>query len=310
MKRNLTNEYKQPTLKYEHGTINHPRNRSLTFDEKKHKYYVNDKPLNYSVSTLVSKFTGKFEKDKKINEIIERRKNGTLHQNSVYYNMDALDISKFWDQRRDDGTFLHERIEDFYKYSKIYDNPDSKFHKDFQKFLAYHKKLKEDGWTHFISEMRLFADKPWMGGTVDLIVYKKLPNGKYKYMIIDWKRSRRPSFEDKNKKLDYITIFKDKSFHIGKKDETLSNIDRIVKSPLFGKHVSTHLKHSLQLYIYLFILEEYYSKDFFLYKPDQLVKIANVYFHDSYASYVEKECIDVRKEVREVFELVRNGKVY
>lgn len=307
MKRKLPTKL-QKVIKYEQGFLEHPRNKNLTFNEEKHKYYVDNKPLDYSVSFFISKFSGKFEKDKIINKIIERRQKGELSKFSVYYNMDASQISKFWDQRRDDGTFLHERIEDFYKYSKMVDSK-SKFYEDFQKFLAYHKYLKEDGWTHFISEMRLFSDKPWMGGTVDLIVYKKLPNGEYRYMIIDWKRSRRPTFEDKNKKLDYITIFKNGSFNVGERDESQKNIERVVKSPLFGKHVSTHLKHSLQLYTYLYVLEKYYSKDFFLFKPNQLVRIANVYFHDSYPSFVEKECIDVRKEVKEMFDLVIEGKV-
>jgi len=297
-------EYKSKRRKLTKLDI-HPRNYGhLTFNEKFHVYRIDGRKVAYSVSKFISKFCGKFDRIGKAQQIVDRN----LSANSVYHKMTVEDILKFWDRRRDDGTFLHNLIEDYIKYGIMFTDRNSKFYKDFAKFLKFYDDLRKDGWINFHAEMQIYSDKPFMGGMVDLIVYRKVGN-KYEYMVIDWKRSRRPDFVDESKTLDYIIVENDGEIITCSEDKAdeITEFKRKFKSPLEGRHSSTHLKHSLQLFTYVYMLEKYYSKDYFLFQPEQLKKVANVYFHDSYDSYLMKECIDVRKEVKLMFEIVNKG---
>jgi len=322
MKRKRLNETlkkRKRNLVYKEGFLNHPRNALLTFVEETHTYYYNNVPFPYSVSKFKSKFVGKFDWVSKAKNIINNVKNGIIKENSVYFGMKNInEIKTFWDQRRDDGTYLHDKIENFIKYKKHFTDRNSKFYKDFVKFLKFYDWLKKEGWTHFVAEMMIYTvppnkkQNPRMGGMVDLLVYRrnKISN-KYEYMVIDWKRTRTPNFVDKNNVFDLIVILKnDERIFCSKqelKDMNLKNIKNVVTSPFKGRHNSTHLAHSIQLYTYVYMLEKYYAKDFFLFKPGQLIKVMNIYFHDSYSSYYLKECMDVRKEVKQMFNLVANG---
>jgi hypothetical protein len=124
---------------------------------------------------------------------------------------------------------------------------------------------------------------------IDLLVYRRDSRGKYEYMLIDWKRSRNPNFVDKNKDLTYIPKYKN------------------IISPLKGYTYSTHLKNSLQLHSYLYMLQKYYSKGFFLFHEDQSFKMINVYFSDKYTSYHIKYAMDLKEVVKKMFEMINNG---
>lgn len=271
-------------------TLYHPRNDNLTFDEDKHKYYVNGKPCEYSVSKFVEKFVGGFNRKKKINDIQKLKEEGKL-KNSIYNEMNEKDIDNYWIMRQKDGTNIHLKIEEFYKKKEIFSDKLHKLYPDFEKFLAFHDFLLKNGWNKFGSEFRLYADEPFIGGTVDLIVWKKNEQGQYEFMIIDWKRTRSLFFKDSKKDLSFV----DK--------------EKKIPSPLKGKTYSIHLKHSLQIHVYFYILRKYYSKDFFLFQPNQKFKLMNVYFNDKYISYFARECVDLSKEVVQMFQMVNKGLV-
>lgn len=268
-------------------TLYHPRNKNLTFDEEKHKYYVGGKTCEYSVSGFVTKFMGEFDKKKKIQNIQRLKKEGKIK--GIYNEMNAEEIDQYWTMRQKDGTEIHLKIENFYKENEIFSDKLHKLYPDFEKFLAFHDSLIKDGWNNFGSELRLYADKPFIGGTVDLIVWKKNKFGQYEYMIIDWKRCRSPMFFDKKKDMSFV----DK--------------DKKIPSPLKGKVYSIWLKHSLQIHVYFYILRKYYAKDFFLFQPNQKFKLMNVYFNDKFTSYYSRECVDLSKEVVKMFQLVNKG---
>lgn len=269
-------------------TLYHPRNSKLTFNEEKHVYYVDGKPCIYSVSKFVTKFVGEFERDKKIEQLQILKKEGKL-KNSLYGSMSSEEISDYWTMRQKDGTKIHLLIENFYIKKEIFSNKSHKLYPDFEKFLEFQDSLIRDGWKNFGSEFRLFCDNPFIGGMVDLIVWKRNKFGEYEYNIIDWKRCRSVSFVDKKKDLSYI----DK--------------EKKIESPLKGKVYSTWLKHSLQIHVYFYIIKKYYAKDFFLFQPNQKFKLLNVYFNDKFKSYYVRQCINLSREVEQMFEMVKKG---
>lgn len=268
-------------------TCFHPRNKFLTFNEDLHKYYIKGKACEYSVTKFITKFVGKFDPQKKAKEIQELKNQGIIRSNSIYYYMNEKETQKYWQKRTREGTKIHHLIENYLKYKKLFTNKTHILYKDFEKFLNYYDMLKRDGWKHFVPELKIYCDDPFIGGMIDLLVYRK--NGEdYEYMLIDWKRSRNPNFVDYKNKLDFLN-------------------DGKIKSPLFGKRYSTHLKNSLQINIYLYIMEKYYSREFFLFQPNQKKKLFNVYFCDHYQDYYAKECLDLQKEVIQMFKMVKGG---
>lgn len=270
----------------------HGRNRLLSFNEEKHVYYYDGIPFKCSVTKFTSKYLGKFEREKIAKAILYKVKNNKPTRD-VYEKCNSLDdIYNIWKESTTNGSFIHNKIECFFKYDEIYTKKSCKLYVDYLKFNDfYDNEIIKKGWKTFyikdnkkisLSEVMVYTKPPnsklkgiSLAGTVDLVVYRQLENGNYQWWVIDWKRVASPDF-------------------IGKK---------IYKNgPLKGFNDSTHLKHSLQLWTYVYILENYYSKNHFLFKPEQLFKVSNVYFCDKYISYKEKECINLRDNVKEMFE--------
>jgi len=193
--------------------------------------------------------------------------------------MKPKDIKLFWKKRRDNGTQLHNGIESFYKYGKLM-HPSHHKYPEFLKFLQFHKQLKERGWVpNAISEMRMYIDPPWLAGTADFISYQKKMDGEYFFILIDWKACRTPHYVDWKweKKLKY---------------------------PLHKFRSSIHLKHSLQLYTYGYILEKFYNIPTFPFRIDKC-RFYNVIFYHKRGQLIweQIEAMPVKGLVEKMFEV-------
>jgi hypothetical protein len=293
-----TKKKKTKKTKKTKSMFKHPRDKRITFDEPSHVYTVDGTPCLFSVTTFISFWMGKFDRKKIFKKIKSRPKN----RQGIYKNMDEKSTFSFWQKAGSDGTKLHNLIEDFFKKGDVFEKKDHYLYKDWEKFVKYHKtKRTEQGWNQKNSDPEhvIFASVPiknekvinllkklgynkvfHFGGMIDNLTKKTTVGGSTVYFMEDWKRQRSPFFEDPNKKLPYP----------------------------FEKHTfSIHMKNSLQLNVYDYILENFYcDKKCFPYKTR---KLANVYFHKKYDNVIVREALDLKKEVKIMFDMLKKGTV-
>ena len=202
----------------------HPRDKSISLDEKTHIYTINNKTDFKSVTTFVHGLFKPFDSDKVIDNIINSRN----YKTSKYFNMTRQEIKDMWEVNRKDaadkGTKMHLDIENYYNHIQV-DNNSIEF-TYFKNFLNNNKILKP-----YRTEWKVWDEDYKITGTIDM-VYENSDNT---LMIYDWKRSK--------------AIIRNKPF------ETYSNIDCISHIPDLN-----FWHYSLQLNIYKRILESKYNK--------------------------------------------------
>lgn len=275
------------------GNILHPRDSGYTFDEGRHVYSKNGKECIASVSSLKNSFMPPFVEK----EVIARIKSRPLRRQGFYRYMDKPGISAYFKQRRDRGSLIHNTIEDHLRgilrpwapgdpphndlTRRYTPTPHaSPVYEDYVKYTKFLADLEACGWTQHISEKRIYADNPYIGGTIDYLAWR-VYEGRIIWLMVDWKRCRSPHWEDES----------------------------AVLKPPFDKHIfSVHLEHSVQMYTYAFILEEYYKRSYFPFRMDAC-RYVNVVFNPKMPDDYVIEAMDVAKEVREMFALFRSGKV-
>ena len=161
----------------------HSNDSRITFDSRKHEYFVDGKSIKYSVTGLIEKFFPKFDSDYWSNKkAIERIQieGGNLTQENI------LEVKKEilleWENNgkdaADKGTILHEKIENF--YNNIEDTLDAPEFTYFKQFVNKYPKLKP-----YKTEWRIFDSSLSLAGSIDM-VYEK-DNGQL--FLFDWKRS-------------------------------------------------------------------------------------------------------------------------
>ena len=167
-------------LNLENKHINDSR---LTFDSKKHEYFVDGKKINYSVTGIIENFFPKFDleywSNKKAKERIQIE-GGKLSSENISKVKNNILIE--WEDNRKDaadkGTILHEKIENF--YNNIEDSIDAPEFTYFKNFIKKYPKLKP-----YKTEWRIFDCNLSLAGSIDM-VYEK-DNGDL--FLFDWKRS-------------------------------------------------------------------------------------------------------------------------
>jgi len=167
-------------LNLENKHINDSR---LTFDSKKHEYFVDGKKINYSVTGIIENFFPKFDleywSNKKAKERIQTE-GGKLSSENI--SKVKNDILIEWEDNRKDaadkGTILHEKIENY--YNNIEDSIDAPEFTYFKNFIKKYPKLKP-----YKTEWRIFDCNLSLAGSIDM-VYEK-DNGDL--FLFDWKRS-------------------------------------------------------------------------------------------------------------------------
>ena len=210
----------------------HKNDTRISFDEKEHNYFVDGQKIGFSVTAIIDKFFVEFDSGywakRKAMEKLTR--DGVVIDEKVL--TQAIDeILKKWEEKRRDaaekGTWLHEKIEDFYN-EKYYEE----YPIEFSFFKKFHDKYP--ALTPYRTEWRIFDASVSIAGTVDM-VYKK-NNGDV--FIFDWKRSTK--LVDQQGKL----LLKDFKYGL----DGLSHVED-----------NSFNRYALQQNIYKYILESNYS---------------------------------------------------
>ena len=144
--------------------------------------------------------------------------------------MTANDVAKMWADKgkkaRDQGTFLHEQIENYYLGL---DYEETEEFDQFKNFIKDHYDLRP-----YRSEWRIFDDILNIAGTIDLIV----ANGNT-HDIYDWKRSKK------------VVNFNGQPIEQNQWQQAVGGLSYI--------HDTSYNRYCLQQSLYKFILEKNYG---------------------------------------------------
>lgn len=239
----------------------HERDEFIVFDEEPHIYYVNNQPVQISVTSLVHQFFSKFDAE----SIISKMMNGKNWNKSKYFGMTRDEIKKQWTDSGTEathhGTIMHKAIETFYNGDEVedLDHTLTPEYKQFEKFTDDHNdKLKA-----YRTEWVVYDEDYNLAGSIDM-VFENLDDGTLS--IYDWKRSK------EIKTTNYFS----KGVGI-----------------MQGFADCNYIHYSLQLNIYKHILQTKYGKfirDMFL-----------VVMHPTKKTYVKYEVLDLQMEVDQIF---------
>lgn len=309
----------------------HPLDKRLTFDEfgcngkPPHKYYFDGKMCDFSVTEFLSVFTGKFDKERKIREIVQNCGN-----RSRYYGMSAEEISDQWERAARSGTAVHNMIEKYYLDGILFTDKEHELYPDFEKFLEYDEAFRSSGARPLAPEYSVTAPvgKMRIAGTIDLLA--EVDGGA---LLVDWKRSSNPSMRTRARldnvvRVEYSNYSSESSGErwfvmpdghsksdvrwelqqsLGHKRFDLGRVTSVA-SPLRGKTFSTHLKNSLQLGVYSHILRGHYCRrGGGRLVPRTVARAENVYFCSTYDSYHCVRALDLSGEVAEMFKIFEMG---
>lgn len=241
----------------------HKNDTRISFDKKEHNYFVDGQKIGFSVTAIIDKFFVEFDSGywakRKAMEKLTR--DGVVIDEKVL--TQAIDeILKKWEEKRRDaaekGTWLHEKIEDFYN-EKYYEE----YPIEFSFFKKFHDKYP--ALTPYRTEWRIFDASVSIAGTVDM-VYKK-NNGDV--FIFDWKRSTK--LVDQQGKL----LLKDFKYGL----DGLSHVED-----------NSFNRYALQQNIYKYILESNYSV--------KVSSMNLLVLHPDYKDFIHLSVPEMQKEAK------------
>lgn len=146
-------------LKYE--LLNpHINDSRLKYNDEEHKYFIDDIPVEISVSGFVHSLFKPFIDEVVIGNILRSSK--IKDPAYEYYNMNAIQIKQSWVERARLGTVLHYDIESFYN-NEPYENNTV----EFQYFLNFYRDFSY--LTVYRTEWRIFCKKANIAGTIDML---------------------------------------------------------------------------------------------------------------------------------------------
>lgn len=213
---------------YLEKTHPHPLDSILSFQEEGHHYWVRGvrhDALHYlSSTTFLGSFFPKFDKEQCIGFIMrsDRYVNDPEYK---YYRMSEDDILAMWDalgkEASHRGSVMHANIE--YSCNQMTVKDDTP---EFQQYLNF--RAENPNLMPWRTEMLILHEQYRIVGSVDAI-FKDLTTGKY--VIIDWKRSKK--VDNKGGEQGYFPL-----------------------EHLKGNNLT---KYSIQLSLYRYILETVYN---------------------------------------------------
>lgn len=338
----------------------HPVHTDSTvyFDERPHKYYVNIDTLdnthreeaqtaqgqedvrkvngrNYSkygiqsVTEHIKNFLGGFDADARIDEMM-------ANPNwfcSPYYGMSKQDIIDLWEKKRDtasdDGTAMHELIENYYNGKPTDPETTTRFEKEFKQFKKYQEEVfKANGKDMYRVEMRMFSPITRWSGTTDAVAVlgqKTLEDGTKILLgeIIDNKRTARIDTYPRSQLKFYINpnTYKGRAKHSGAPLKIPGDSDRLGKKVIkYGNGVSIRLpakgkgpfrrcldtkqnKFAAQAWTYAWMLETHYRN--FIYKGErydrfEIVQTSVLALHPERFTYEYMVLPDLSEEVSDM----------
>lgn len=268
----------------------HSRDRSIQFIEESHTYKVDwNNDGNFishdiiSVTSFCKSFFPKFNADTVISNMMKSKK----WSKSKYFGMNREEIKETWEKQRclasTAGTSHHLFCENFYN-GVIDADMEKKINEnrlEIQQFLDFtedHKNL-----VPFRTEWILRTDEEHkICGTPDIVFINKETNSKTKdvlYLdIYDWKNSKK------------ITKF---GFEKG-------------NNPLHGLPNSNYFHYGIQLNIYKYILEKFYSDVFYEGNTYSHIQVRNMFIivmHKERQVYGKMLLPNYQEEVEKMFQI-------
>ena len=155
----------------------------LDFDEEKHVYFVDGKPLKASVSKLIKQFYKPFPSKQKAEEIEKGMK--TTGAVGKYSGMSSKKILKQWKKINEESTTRGTRVHEF---GEVY--PFNRRLKPRCKQEEAIVKFWEDLPNYLIPvtmELRMYHFELMFGGTADILLYNTLNNT---FVIADYKTNK------------------------------------------------------------------------------------------------------------------------
>jgi hypothetical protein len=220
---------------------NFKRNDMITFDEPSHTYFIEKGDtekikMKYSITQFIHSFFEKFNSIPICRFMIRSRnfmKKPEHDKYKTYKIWNTLDgmwnetanlldnendvikiITNEWNlngkKSAELGTKLHNTIETYLLTDKMPDlNDISPINKEFNYFLNYNTKMRNDGFLPYKMESRVFDYDLSIAGSVDMLLVNINDNvniheksEKIKLRLVDWKRSKEIKFKNsKNGKL-------------------------------------------------------------------------------------------------------------
>lgn len=273
------------TLKPILSAINfHERDKNISFEEKDHKYTINEKGTSITPYISTTTFIHKQFEEFNAELIIKKMMKGKNWCNSKYFGLTVDEIKKIWSDNgvsvSGQGTSLHNNIEKFmnqelpngmeYSHENLLNNylknniqDDSLDWSLFIKFIKYFPDF-----IPYRTEWLIYDEDVKIAGSIDMVYLNKNDNT---LNIYDWKRSKKitkESFGNKYSKTECINHIPD----------------------------SNYFHYSLQLNIYKTILQNKYNvtiKDLYL---------VRLHPENKNNSFELIKVIDLSNEVNELFE--------
>lgn len=207
----------------------HENDARITFIDEGHRYFLDDiRPEQLvSVTTLISRFV-----PDRFQEFIVNRIQGSKRwwddPTYDYYSLSAAEIiTKMSSKGRsatEAGSYLHDTI---HRYYSLMDLPEPLMEE-----FDYFEQFKKD-YAHFVpvrSEWTIFHREALIAGSIDMLYWDSKAE---KFVIVDWKRVKQMNFKGG--------------------DECIY--------PVEGFKSCNHVKYSLQLNLYKYILVQEYGLD-------------------------------------------------
>jgi hypothetical protein len=262
----------------------HSRDDNISFEEKNHKYTINEKGNSItpyiSTTTFIHKQFENFDAD----EIIKKMMSGKNWTNSKYFGLTNDEIKKIWSDNGSlvsgEGTNLHNKIEKF--MNQQLPNDEEYSHKNLLKNYIENNYIDNSvDWSLFLkyienypdfvcyrTEWLIYDEEVKIAGSIDMVYINKNDNS---LNIYDWKRSKKITKEAFNNKYAITPC-----------------IDHLPDSNYFH--------YSLQLNIYKAILEKNYNviiKDLYLIR---------LHPENKNNTFEAIKIINLSNEVKELFE--------
>lgn len=239
--------------------------KDITLDEAQHNYSLESDPsITFTSCTSFIKYF--FEPFDRIGIA-----NNLVAHHPKYMGMMPHELAETWDLKAEEGTLIHNEIDEYIKYGKP--------PKSDKSILAVNwLEGYKNGKHKLLSEVVVYSKELQLAGTVDLLVYDKINNT---FEIFDWKTSRKI---DKNS-------FKNKK---GITPATSKLMD------------CNYIHYSLQLSLYRYLLEEYYNVSVSKTTVVHLNETTTV-LHES--EYYKSEIEEMLKYDREILKKIAEEKL-
>lgn len=244
----------------------HERDKRIVFIEDTHTYFVDGKANYISATTVKKPYFGTFDADETIDKwqwLWNKKPEHKLH------GLTREQIKAKWGEAAPLGTAMHLAIE---LYLNGEDSLDLS-NKELRQFYDW-LKTKPD-WEPYRTEWSVFDEEHKIAGQIDSIFRIKQPDGSYKYVMADWKRTPHDISADSKAYSQCAFPLQ----HLGQND---------------------YWGYGFQQNMYKYILEKYYD-----------IKIEAMYLirlHEEVSEYGEFKCPDMQDEIKLVLKH-RNGEL-